>query len=85
MKKGEYRITVRDFSDADQGTDVMIQNNKGEICTIPITFAEYLEVGFSVGSQTNVSPEFVEDYSLGGIKYSELFSKLSVEHYNKKN
>lgn len=85
LKKGKYRIFVRDFSDADQGTDVMVQNKKGEICTVPITFAEYLEVGFSVGSPTNVSPEFIKDYSLGGIKYSELFSKLSVEHYNKQN
>ena len=37
------------------------------------TAYRYLEIGFSVGSQTNFSPEFVEDYSLGGIKYSELY------------
>lgn len=82
VKKGEYRITVKDFSEADQGTDIMIQNKRREISIVPITFMGNAETDFSLGSQTNVSPQFIEDYDLGGIKYSELFSRLSVESYN---
>lgn len=82
VKKGEYRITVKDFSDADHGTDVMIQNNEGKISIVPITFMGNPETDFSLGSQTNVSPQFLKDYDLGGIYYSELFSKLSVESYS---
>lgn len=82
LKKGEYQIIIRDFSEADVGTDVMIKNDEGEICVIPITFVEQEGIEFSVGAQINVLPEFKKDYRLGGINYSELFSKLSVEQYN---
>ena len=84
-EKGEYQIFVKDFSDADKGTKIMIQNSKKEIDMLLIHFLEYSGEEISVASFTNVLPEFKEDYSLGGIKYSELFSKLCVDSYNEKN
>ena len=82
MKKGEYRITVMDFSDVDNYTQFMIQNNNGERSVLPINITEDTESGLHAEVRANViTPDFKEDFDLGGIKYSELFSKLSVESY----
>ncbi len=82
MKKGEYRLTVMDFSDVDNYSLIMIQNNKGENSVLPINIKEDTESGLHVEVRVNViTPDFKEDCDLGGIKYSELFSKLSVESY----
>lgn len=63
----------------------MIQNSKKEIGILLIHFLEYSREEILVVSFINVLPEFKEDYSLGGIKYSKLFSKLCVDSYNEKN
>ena len=81
-KKGEYQIFIKDFSEADVGTDIMVKNDEGKICVFPIIFIEQEGIDFSVAAQVNDVPEFMKDYNLGGINYSELFSKLSVEQYN---
>lgn len=83
VKEGEYRITVMDFSEADDYTEVMIQNDKGENSVLPITIVEDTESEVHVEVRANgIRPDFKEDFDLGGIKYSELLSKLSVESYN---
>ena len=81
-KKGKYQIFIKDFSEADVGTDIMVKNDEGKICVFPIIFIEQEGIDFSVAAQVNAVPEFMKDYNLGGINYSELFSKLSVEQYN---
>ena len=81
-KKGKYQIFIKDFSEADVGTDIMVKNDEGKICVFPIIFIEQEGIDFSVAAQVNDVPEFMKDYNLGGINYSELFSKLSVEQYN---
>lgn len=83
VKEGEYRITVMDFSEADDYTEVMIQNDKGENSVLPVTIVEDKESEAHIEVRSNgIRPDFKEEFDLGGIKYSELFSKLSVESYN---
>ena len=81
-KKGKYQIFIKDFSEADVGPDILVKNDEGKICVFPIIFIEQEGIDFSVAAQVNDVPEFMKDYNLGGINYSELFSKLSVEQYN---
>lgn len=84
MKEGGYQVTVMDFPDADSYTIVLIQNDKGERDELPITIMEDTESesGVHVEVRANtITPDFKEDCDLGGIRYSELFSKLSVESY----
>lgn len=87
MEKGEYKVAVMDFADADNQTLFMIQNDEGERNVLPMDIIEDTgaEPGLYVEVRANVmTPEFKEDCDLGGIKYSELFSKLSVEKYQMK-
>ena len=82
MKKGEYTVTIMNFSDVDTYTEFMIQNDKGKTSVLPINIMENKDLGFYAEVRANaILPDFKEDYDLGGIKYSELFSKLSVESY----
>lgn len=85
LKKGKYRIVIMDFSDADNYTLFMVQNDKGKNSVLPLNITEDINLGIHIESQTNlITPDFKDDYDLGGIKYSELFSKLSVDSYTLK-
>lgn len=82
FKKGNFQIFIMDFSDADNETLIMIQNAKKKMHVIPMNITDVDKSGPHVEVRSNViTPEFKKDYDLGGINYSDLFTKLSVLNY----